>query len=220
MPDNIYTKEQREKIRTAFMEIFFGSLNILTVTGPTKPELDDQLEELVYPLGDSPRSVKAFLRQDGKCRLYYRRYEGLTPLPDTVESLINESIFSPLQLDTEKLRTVVGTPIDYLRESKGLPNPMSEQQMETLCEEVDAFAEDIATRGHQKEWKAIADSIGNQDYVGEIDNSRWEVAYRHLKSSYSYNKGYFFSVLLRFLVIIIVTVGGGYWIISTFIATF
>ena len=219
MPDNIYTKDQQVKIRNAFIEVLLASLSVTDYKLPTKPDLDSQLEELVYPLGDSPRSVKAFLRQDGHCRKYYRDYEGLSPLPDTVENLINQYIFSIDQFDMGKNETIEGTPLDKLRKVKGLPNPMSPKEIESLYEETDHFAEDVSTRGHQKVWQAIADSIEGSYEVEKL--SGW---YGNkvppFKLAWQYNKPYFFSLLLRYGSLIIITILVLLWITSWLFATF
>ena len=175
MADNIYSKEDQDIIREAFLDLYFKNKNL------SKDDFEELLKEKIYTLGDSSRSVQAFLRQDGLARIFYREYKGLKALPYTTSIVISE-IFSTKQIRVPKLpfgqkyysfvnskehnevikskyETVAGTPLDNLRQLYDLKNPLSYDDLETLFIAVDNFSSDMETRGHSKEWNAILESI-------------------------------------------------------------
>tara|TARA_B100001123_G_scaffold271118_1_gene301656 strand:+ start:3750 stop:4547 length:798 start_codon:yes stop_codon:yes gene_type:complete len=221
--DNIYSKEEQKKIRSAFLEIY---LKAKKEKLPKKPDLDSQLEERVYPLGDSPRSVKSFLLQDGVVRNYYRDYAGLKPIADSVQVMIT-NIFTLRQLRVVKktkivtskegqqlleekgletefsdYETVAGTPLDSLRESYGLDNPLSLDDLITLQDGAERFAKDVSSRGYTKEWKAIADSITDLKLKGKFGNSKLGLDLRMMAEAWRYDKYTFFSRIFRHLILL------------------
>ena len=175
MADNIYSKEDQDIIREAFLDLYVKNKNL------SKDDFEELLKEKIYTLGDSSRSVQAFLRQDGLARNFYREYKGLKALPYTTSIVISQ-IFSTSQIRVPKLpfgqryssfvyskehneviksqyETVAGTPLDNLRQLYDLKNPLSYDDLETLFIAVENFSSDLATRGHSKEWNAILKSI-------------------------------------------------------------
>ncbi len=217
MSDYIYTEDQQDRIRDAFLEIYIKAYeekrNLIGQRVPPKaPDLDKQLEDFVYPLGDSPRSVKAFLRQDGLVRNYYRDYAGLKPMNDSVQFLILSNIFHVRQLsivevtikttkEGEQLlakkglgtsykayETVSGTPYDSLRKSYKMENPLALKDLKTLDRKIEDFAKDVSKRGYTKEWKAIADSIEDLELKGEYGNSLFGMDIKMMKDAWRYNK--------------------------------
>lgn len=217
MSDYIYTEDQQDRIRDAFLEIYIKAYeekrNLIGQRVPPKaPDLDKQLEDFVYPLGDSPRSVKAFLRQDGLVRNYYRDYAGLKPMSDSVQFLILSNIFHVRQLsivevtikttkEGEQLlakkglgtsykayETVSGTPYDSLRKSYKMENPLALKDLKTLDRKIEDFAKDVSTRGYTKEWKAIADSIEDLELKGKYGNSLLSMDIKMMKDAWRYNK--------------------------------
>ena len=217
MGDDIYTEHQQDRMRDAFLNIYIEAYeekrNLIGQRLPPKePDLDKQLEDFVYPLGDSPRSVKAFLRQDGLVRNYYRDYAGLKPMSDSVQSLILSNIFHVSQLsfvevtikttkEGEQLlakkglgtsykayKTVAGTPFDSLRKSYKLENPLGLKDLKTLDRKIKDFAKDVSTRGYTKEWKAIADSIEDLELKGKYGNSIYGMDLKMMKDAWRYNK--------------------------------
>jgi len=230
MADDIYTEDQQDRIRDAFLNIYIkayeGKRNLIGhKVHPKEPELDKQLEEVVYPLGDSPRSVKAFLRQDGLVRHHYRDYAGLKPIGDSVQLMILRGIFHESQLSLVKgiivttkegeqllekeglgtffyaYETVSGTPLDSLRESYGMENPLTFKGLKTLFKNVDKFAKDASTRGYTKEWKAIVDSIADLELKGKYGNSLLGMDYRMMTDAWRYNKYAFFRRILYYFVL-------------------
>tara|TARA_B100001989_G_C24539381_1_gene466579 strand:+ start:145 stop:891 length:747 start_codon:yes stop_codon:yes gene_type:complete len=217
--DYIYTEDQQDRIRDAFLEIYIKAYeekrNLIGKRVPPKaPDLDKQLEDFVYPLGDSPRSVKAFLRQDGLVRNYYRDYAALKPMSDSVQSLILSNIFHVSQLQSVKVtikttkegeqllakeglgtsykayRTVSGTPYDSLRKSYKMENPLALEDLKTLDRKIKDFAKDVSTRGYTKEWKAIADSIKDLELEvkGKYGNTTFGMDIKMMKDAWRYNK--------------------------------
>ena len=96
MADNIYSREDQDRIREAFVDLYLKNKNL------PKDDFEELLKEKIYTLGDSPRSVQAFLRQDGFARNFYREYKGLKALPLTTSRAIL-SIFDPSQIRVPKL---------------------------------------------------------------------------------------------------------------------
>ena len=185
MADNIYSREEQDRIRKAFADLYLKNKNL------PKDDFEELLKEKIYTLGDSSRSVQAFLRQDGLARNFYREHRGLKALPYTTSIAISE-IFSPRQIRVPKLpfgqdfvsfatskennkvikskyETVAGTPLDNLRQLYDLKNPLSYDDLKTLYVAVDNFASDMETRGHSKEWNALLESISFR----ELDLQIW-----------------------------------------------
>ena len=175
MADNIYSREEQVRIREAFIDLYLKNKNL------PKDDFEELLKEKIYTLGDSPRSVQAFLRQDGVARNFYREHKGLKALPYTTSIAIFK-IFDPSQIRVPKLpfgqdfvsfatskennkvikskyETVAGTPLDNLRKLYDLKNPLSYSDLETLYVAIDNFVSDMETRGHSKEWNSILESI-------------------------------------------------------------